>query len=268
MNENQMHNFERWARRFEIAKSGIIHVGAHYAEERDLYRDLNFEPVLWVEAIPSVAKEAERLLQTFPNQEIVTETLWRASGEKKEFFISSNEGSSSSILPLHLHKSSHPEVETSEKFEVTTSTLEDLYKSRISTTSLCKILILDTQGSELDVLFGGQDCMNEFDYILSEVSIRQLYKGGALHKNLRKFLENKGFTEVAHNISRESGWGDAFYVNNKRIATDNIKIDSSDFVKRGRRLAVGIQIRNLMVRLGLPSNGLTRENILKAFRIR
>jgi FkbM family methyltransferase len=238
-------------------------VGAHYAEERYLYRDLNYEPVLWVEAIPSIAMEAANLLKEFPRQQVITETLWRTSGKKKEFFVSSNEGSSSSILPLHLHKSSHPEVVTSEKFEVITSTLDDLYESKKYIAKECRILILDTQGSELDVLKGGIGCLSEFDYILCEVSIRQLYKGGALHKNLRKYLQDNGFIEVAHNISRESGWGDAFYVSKKKLGLDKIELRKEDFVTRGRRLALGIHLRNLFVRVGIPTAYFTRDKIFK-----
>jgi FkbM family methyltransferase len=266
MDNEQIHNFERWVRKFNVPRSGIVHVGAHFAEERDLYHDLGYEPVLWVEAIPSVATEAERLLQDFPLQEVVSETLWRVPGEKKEFFVSSNEGSSSSILPLHLHKSSHPEVVTSEKFEVVTSTLDNLYQSRSVMATQCRILILDTQGSELDVLRGGVGCLDKFDYILSEVSIRQLYKGGALHKELKKYLKKKNFIEVAHNISRESGWGDAFYVSKKVIEAESLKLNSADFVTRGRRFAFGIHLRNLLVRLGISPENFTRENFLKNLR--
>jgi FkbM family methyltransferase len=268
MEEVQLHNFERWVQRFDISKTGIVHVGAHYAEERELYRELNFEPVLWVEAIPSVASEAARLLFEYSRQEVVTETLWRTAGEKKEFYVSSNEGSSSSILPLHLHKSSHPEVVTSERFEVTTTTLDELYKAKALLTAQCRVLILDTQGSEMDVLLGGLDCIGGFDIILSEVSIRQLYKGGALHKELRKFLAKQGFVEVAHNINRESGWGDALFISKRIIESKGLVLDDSDFVKRGRRLPLGIHTRNLLVRLGLSTENFTREKILKGFRIR
>lgn len=266
MDNAQIHNFERWIKRFQIQKTGIVHVGAHLAEERDLYKDMGFEPVLWVEAIPNIAKEAERLLADYPSQNVVATTLWSSSGQKKAFFVSSNEGSSSSILPLHLHKSSHPEVVTSKKIEVTTTTLEELLMTNSALASKCKILILDTQGTELEVLIGGKSVLDHFDYILTEVSIRQLYKGSALHKKLKAFLTENNFLEVAHNINRESGWGDAFFIKKSRISSQLQLPNKQDLVFRGRKIAPGIHFRNLLVRIGIPTKSFTRERILNIYR--
>ena len=37
---------------FDIAAQGVLHVGAHEAEEAEAYEALGWSPVIWVEMLP------------------------------------------------------------------------------------------------------------------------------------------------------------------------------------------------------------------------
>jgi hypothetical protein len=134
---------------------------------------------------------------------------------------------------------------------IITKTLDDFLAENMTTSDKFEFLILDTQGSELEILKGGLEFLQEVKYVLCEVSERELYKEGAHHSEIKLFLKQKGFEEMAFRINRETGWGDAFFVKSeiaKSLLQNGI---STDFKYEGRKFAPGILLRNLMVRLHL-----------------
>ena len=58
------------------------------------------------------------------------------------------------------------------------------------------MLKLDVQGFELNVLNGGTNFLNKVDYILIELSFKQLYIGQPLFNELYSFLREKNFELV------------------------------------------------------------------------
>ena len=82
-------------------------------------------------------------------------------------FNVSNNGQSSSILELGLHKQFHPHVHYVSSFESKTKLLKDIicnYNIEYN------FLNLDIQGAELKALKGMEEYLNKFDYIYIEVN--------------------------------------------------------------------------------------------------
>ena len=53
----------------------MIHAGLHLVQERDLYKELNMEPVLWIEAHPIIANSAKNLFANYPKQKLINAAL-------------------------------------------------------------------------------------------------------------------------------------------------------------------------------------------------
>ena len=56
------------------------------------------------------------------------------------------------------------------------------------------LLKIDTQGSELDILKGCTEILNEIEYIILETSFFEFYKGQPIIEDIILFLKEQGFT--------------------------------------------------------------------------
>ena len=189
---------------FDLKISGVVHVGAHLAEEGDLYDQLGIKKIAWVEANSDLLKKITRKR---PN-DLVIQAVVSVTDDEEVTFYKANNGQSSSILELDYHSIAHPEVHYVAQETVRTKTL----KSVIVENNLedCNFLNLDIQGNELRALQGAGDLLDNFDYIYSEVNKKSLYKDCALFPQIRGFLQEKySVVDIAWTTF---GWGDAFWV--------------------------------------------------------
>ena len=243
-------SFADWVTYFGITPTGILHVGGHLAEEAEAYRTLGFEPVIWVEALPDIAEQATMRIKEFSNQKVVCATLASTSGQELTFYRAGNEGSSSSLLEPHLIMAAHPEVRVSQETKVSTQVMDELFQDL----SKYKFLCLDVQGAELEVLKGASKSLQGFDYIMSEVSIRQLYRGAPGFEDITNFLIENGFVLAASNINETTGWGDALYLRENFF----MKLDSQQVkglhIRNTQGLGLFTKIRGLAVRLGIQAS--------------
>jgi hypothetical protein len=130
-------------------------------------------------------------------------------GQELELYVAGNEGSSSSFLEPFLISASHPEVSCKTSYKIETSTLDfEIGGSAIK----YKVLVLDVQGAELEVLKGGVVALEEIDYIFSEISTLELYKNSALATDLSHYLQEQGFVFAASHLNRETGWGEGLFI--------------------------------------------------------
>ena len=79
---------------------------------------------------------------------------------------------------------------------------------------------IDVQGYELEVLKGGKKLLRQLDYILIEVSNKQLYLGQPLEIEIEKYLYDMNFYKMDENMPTTiSDYGvvqkDILYKNNK-----------------------------------------------------
>lgn len=195
---------------------GVIHVGAHQGEEAQDYQKGGVKQVLWVEANKLIMKDLYDKTKFIPmKQQYLCEVLSDTDGEKVVFNITNN-GQSSSILPLGTHKDHHPSVHVIENREVITSRFDTVYRKNMTHIDLEKMdfVNLDVQGAELKVLKGFGELFTKFPNIkavYTEVNFEELYVGAALIGELDDYLGTLGFKRVATNETPYK-WGDSLYL--------------------------------------------------------
>lgn len=192
-------------KKYNIKFRGILHVGAHECEElKDYEIYLPRNKILWIDALPNKVRMCKEL---YPNllirNAIVSDTV-----EKIRFNVSNN-GQSSSILDLGLHKYFHPDVHYIGYIEGETQLLKNI---------LCdyeidyNFLNFDIQGAELKALKGMEPYLSKVDYLYTEVNSDYVYKGCALITELDDYLKQFGLYRVETKWCGELRWGDAFYI--------------------------------------------------------
>lgn len=181
---------------------------------------MGFEPVTWVEAIPEIYDEAKKRLEKYPKQTILNAVLGEKDNERVAFYIAGTEFSSSSILEPYLIQASHPGTELIEKRNYTTVTLDTLVSNNLNALIDNSLMILDLQGAELQVLKGATNTLNKIGYIITEVSIRKLYKKNDSFKQLRRYLHSQNYLLVRAEINYTTGWGEALFIRKDKTELD------------------------------------------------
>ena len=193
------------SRYWKIRPTGVVHVGAHLAEEANGYARYNFGAVLWVEANPELAHHlADRI--DLPSS-VIQGLVWGESGIEKTFNIANN-GESSSVFELGTHSADYPEVHVVSEIVLETKTLAEL----IPEDKVCDFLNLDIQGSEYEALCGLGERIEKFNFVYAEVSRVPLYVGIKQIGEIDILMANHGFDRACVAWSN-SGWGDALYIN-------------------------------------------------------
>ncbi len=217
-------------RNFKVRPEGVLHVGAHMAEESTEYKLHGWGNVVWVEAQPDLVQKLNRRLPPEGNV-IIEAAVWDESEVELEFHIASN-GESSSLLELGSHAESYPDIKYDKSIKVKTKRLDEV----IPRERFADFLNVDVQGVELRALKGLGERISEFKWIYTEVNNSEVYKECTLVNDLDEFLRNKGFGRVTTRWALGVGWGDAMYVNND---IKEIKV---------RSLAIKLQNLNWMLR--------------------
>ena len=176
-----------------IAARGVLHIGAHFGEERFVYSEFE-KPVLWIEAVPEYFNQLRSNISTLDNQE--ARLLLLSDDERVvEFHIASNDGASSSLYELSKNSG----------FEKTGLRMET--SIQVSTMRLDKTLskedflkfdhwVVDVQGAELEVLRGAGKSLSYCNSIQVEVSHREVFVGGTEYLELVDFLTCAGFIQI------------------------------------------------------------------------
>lgn len=192
-------------KKYKVNFKGILHVGAHECEELVDYEFyLRRDKILWVDGLEDKVSLCK---QRFPNvlieHAVVSDTVETVN------FNRSNNGQSSSILELGLHKHFHPQVWYVETKQVQTKMLKDI---------ICNydidynFLNLDIQGAELKALKGMEQYLNKVDYIYTEVNSDYVYEKCAIIGELDEYLLKFGLHRVETKWCGDCRWGDAFYI--------------------------------------------------------
>jgi FkbM family methyltransferase len=198
---------------FHVRPNGVLHVGAHLAEEAPMYEEYGWQgssKIYWVESQQVLAQELRIKLDNSIH-DVKCATVWNASGLKLQFKHTNN-SQSSSLLDLHIHSEKYPKIKVDNSYEVITSRLDDICQL-----DKFDFVALDIQGAELKALEGMGELLNEVNWIYSEVNKVELYKDCALITDIDEFLGNLGFKRVATRWAFRSGWGDALWMRNELI---------------------------------------------------
>lgn len=196
--------------RFLLDVSGVIHVGANTGQERVLYNtyDLN---VLWIEPIPLVFAELTTNIVNFKKQRALQALVTNVDDQRYSLYISNNEGLSSSILRLKQHKDIWPDVKYMDSIALLSTTLVSLLKKERVALSDYQALVMDTQGSELLVLQGSIEILNQFMYIKTEVPNFEAYEGCCQISDIANFMKAHGYAEFSRREFAHREEGGSYY---------------------------------------------------------
>ena len=186
---------------------GCIHIGAHHAEEKHIYVENGITKVIWIDANP----EYESIIKEKTNNEDIVIIRGVGNTKRKVDFNISNNGQSSSILGLDLHKVMHPDVFYVNSIEIVEDRMVDIVKEFNININDYNFLNLDIQGYELEAIKGFDNLIEKFDYIYTEVNNGKLYSDCALMSDIDDYLLNYGFTRVETSMTPYQ-WGDALYI--------------------------------------------------------
>lgn len=183
---------------------GIIHVGAHYGEEIPTYLAAGIKKIICFEPLEQnlevLRKNTSNIVKIYPY----------ALGDIEkvvEMYVSNNQAQSSSVLKPKKHLKNHRHVKFTNIAKVEMKTMSSFKQDMED----CNYLSIDVQGYEYEVLLGGLDLLNQFDYIYCEVNRDETYEGNKLVQDLDMLLSKYNFRRVE--TSWDGGiWGDALYI--------------------------------------------------------
>lgn len=211
---------------WNINPIGVLHVGAHNAEESEDYRTFQWGKVFWIEAQEDLVNSIRKRLDPEVNT-VIQATVWSESGVEMVFNVASNT-QSSSLLNFGSHELDYPDITVTSSLKVTTETLESVIPSGAK----FDFINLDIQGVELEALKGLGKYFDQINWIYTEVNKEDVYRDCSKVKDIDEYLEGKGFKRIATRWIRGQGWGDALYVRKSirislwtRIKSAKVKID-------------------------------------------
>lgn len=189
---------------------GVIHIGAHKAEELEGYVSLGISTIAWIEANPNKLGDLISRTATHPGSTV----HWFAAHERDGEIVSlniANNGESSSILELGTHKSEHPHIHYVGKVNVPARTIDTFLKASGFDPLVFDFVNIDIQGAELMALRGMREHLKNVKYFYLEVNERPLYEGCALIQEIDEFLSEFSFKRELTKLTQH-GWGDALYI--------------------------------------------------------
>jgi FkbM family methyltransferase len=197
--------------KYNLNIQGILHIGAHYCEELDKYKQIVKEnQIIWIEGN---VKIVENIKNKFPDRRIYNFLISDKDNDLVSFIITNN-GESSSILELKEHLKEHPHIHEISRENRITSTIDTFVKYHNIENTL-NFVNIDIQGAELKALMGMKNYLKNVDYLYLEVNEKELYQDCCLLSELDAFLENYGFIRKEIKMT-EYGWGDAFYLKSQK----------------------------------------------------
>ena len=206
--------------KFEFKPKGVIHIGAHEANELDTYIKLGFQKILYIEANTQLALKLKVKFQGQPNIMTAHAAITDHNGTVNLKITSFDQ--SSSILSLALHKDIYPDIQQIGEETVPARTLDSLLFELDLDPSDFNFLALDIQGAELLALTGSISTLRHIEAVQTEISFTELYEGCALLPDIDKFMTLQGFGRSEIVTPHHPTWGDAFYVRRPVISMSTL----------------------------------------------
>ena len=195
----------------------LLQIGAHKAEEHELFEYLGIERFQYVEPLPEIC---DFLRARFLNDSRVQvfECAITLNGNELKL-IRGNPTYISSFLELNQEElKTFPELHMLEQIQVETRSLTSLIDDEDLKPN---ILVLDVQGFEVNVLKSGEKSLGAIKIVILEYLNKELYLGAPTKKEVLDYLESLGFVLVAAQEDISGLWGDAIFVR-KRNHIDKV----------------------------------------------
>ena len=196
--------------RFLRNVSGVVHVGANTGQERALYERHGLA-VIWVEPNPVVFEKLKSNIAEFPRQRAFRYLVSDQDDVQCTFHVANNDGASSSILELKLHKEVWPDVTYEKSISMQSITLASLVEKERINLNQFDALVLDVQGAELLVLQGAEALLDSFSFIKVEVPDFEAYAGCCQLVDIDAFLIPVGYRRVSHRKFGHHADGGCYY---------------------------------------------------------
>jgi len=162
--------------------------GAHRYQERQLFDQLfpHLEQIYLFEPIPELARQLKQIETTDARVRVFPFALSDQNGTQ-DFFITNNDGESSSLLRLGTHREIFPHVKEVRATRVECRTLDHV----IQEAGLLKpdMLLLDVQGAEHQILSSLSSRLKSYIQVLYvEASLEEVYQGARCLDDLAALL--------------------------------------------------------------------------------
>jgi FkbM family methyltransferase len=191
--------------KYKMKIKGVVHIGAHFGEENNIYDKLKIENRIFFEPL-------ESNFNTLKNNLGETHTLLKVAlgNENRKILMNvetANSGQSSSILKPKLHLSQYPHIKFESTEEVDMFRLDDM---NIDLENI-NFINIDVQGYELEVFKGAENTLDKIDYIMSEINRDEVYENCTKIDELIEFLKPYGFELVEQDWAGGT-WGDGLFI--------------------------------------------------------
>ena len=199
--------------RYGIIIRGAIHIGAHECEEKGFYNNilgLNDSNIIWVDGNENKVNE----MKSRGHQNVYNAVL--DEDEKDIIFNITNNTQASSILKLNHDEGFYRDINITSSVACRTEKLSSFLKRIEKNAAEYNFWNLDIQGSELHVLRGSKELLENCDAIYTEVNLEHVYNGCGLIQDIDKLLEEYGFIRVETKWT-DMKWGDALYLKSKSL---------------------------------------------------
>lgn len=193
----------------------IIDCGAHDGSDSlELARQFPKGIVHAFEPIPDLYQRLQQKARIVPNMRCHQLALADQNGMLDFHVSEGSSDASSSLLEPKDHLQDHPDTVFHKTITVQANTL-DTWAARNNIPNV-DLLWLDMQGFELNMMQESKIILDTVSVIHTEVSLTETYKGVALYKDYRHFLEEKGFELVLEAIPKGWNMGNALFVRKKK----------------------------------------------------
>lgn len=198
------------ATQFLQHSTNILHIGGNIGQERYIYEYFKLN-VAFIEPIPEVFGQLSRNIQGFPKIKAFNELFWRTSGQKLDLNIANNNGSSSSIFDLADHKIIWPDVNFVKKITLNTVSGDDFVNSR-KWGLIPDTIVMDTQGSELEILKGCDALLKYVKFIKIELPNFNAYENECTLNEVVSYLQNHNYRVLEQVLTKETkGFSGRYY---------------------------------------------------------
>ncbi|PKN73336.1 MAG: FkbM family methyltransferase [Candidatus Cloacimonetes bacterium HGW-Cloacimonetes-3] len=238
-------------RSYRLKINGVLHIGAHYGEEYDTYKECGISKMYFFEPLPdnyqhlldNIRKDFPSLVGYPQDLDIVdaqhnlhikalNTALGNSTGVLPMYVETANQSQSSSLLKPKKHLEQYPHITFDQKTDVSLTKLDNL-----KVDAIYNMINIDVQGFELEVFKGAKATLTkQIDYIYTEVNRDELYENCPMIEELDTFLADLGFIRVITDWIGNT-WGDALYIK-RNLAPSSLvlKFIRFKFSKRGRKL--------------------------------
>jgi len=182
----------------DLKLKGILHIGAHNCEEKELYKMINIDNVIWIDA-------------NSKNHEI-NNFLVSDKDDEEYLFNIANNSESSSVNKLKLHRDLYPDINYINSKIIKSKTINSIYNILNIDRDIYDVWYICTQGSELCALKGGIKEINNIKVIIIKVYNKEVYENCPIINDVDNFLIDYNFKRIISEFTKEN-YGFALYAN-------------------------------------------------------